>query len=84
MQESKMADKQEKQMTPEELMRIYPFLDELMASTLLKMSEQNKLESFFAEVAQAKPLSDLTLKGAIMVEEPKEKSLRAITNNGER
>ena len=36
-------------MTPEELMKVYPFLDEMLASTLLKMSEQGKLEKFYQE-----------------------------------
>ena len=68
-------------MTPEELMKVYPFLDEMLASTLLKMSEQGKLETFL-EAANPKA-EGKTIVGAITVEE--EKSLRELTtDDGER
>jgi len=73
------------QLTPEELMKFYPFLDEMLASTLLKMSQQGKLERFLAQEAAQAPQATLggTLVGAIKVE-PQEKSLLEVTDNGKR
>ena len=74
-------------MTPEELMKIYPFLDEMLASTLLKMSEQGKLKKFLELenfLEKPKPNAEgRTIVGAIKVE-PQEKSLLEVTDNGER
>jgi hypothetical protein len=55
-------------MTPNELMKIYPQLDFLMAETLLIMSHQQKLETYIE--TETKPNNpDKIVVGAITVSE---------------
>ena len=69
-------------MTPEELMKVYPFLDEMLASTLLKMSEQGKLEGYFTDRKDAPETAGQTIVGAIQVEE--KSSMSTINGAGQR
>jgi hypothetical protein len=62
-------------MDPQRLMRTYPWLDHLMAETLLKMHEQGKLHAYlddWPEAGRGPPASHV-IKGAIHVETPQEK-----------
>ena len=54
-------------MNAEQLIRIYPWLDHLMAETLLKMSAQGKLQEFVDAVPPPAPTSQ-RVEGAITVE----------------
>ena len=68
-------------MDAERLCQIYPFLDHLLAETLLKMSEQGKLEGYLQDWPDrdALPRSEV-VQGAVVVEN----SLPAILEHGER
>lgn len=51
------------------LVQTYPFLDHLMAETLLKMSDQGKLDSFMQSLAREMPRpTSSVLVGAITVD----------------
>ena len=68
-----------KQMTDEELAtqrlcQEYPWLDEMMATTLLKMSAQGKLEQYMSKLPEPGPPTQEVIVGAITVEDPEEKS----------
>ena len=58
-------------MDTNELVRIYPWLDHMMAETLIKMSEQGKLRGFIDSLPEqpVQPTSSV-LTGAITVESP--------------
>jgi hypothetical protein len=53
-------------MDAEQLMRIYPQLDRLMAETLLILSAQGKLEKYMGNEVTAEP--NYKLVGAIVVD----------------
>jgi hypothetical protein len=55
------------------LMRVYPWLDHMMADTLIKMSQQGKLQSYVDAMPEhPRPTSEVVV-GAIEVESPAEK-----------
>jgi hypothetical protein len=56
-------------MTPEELVRIYPWLDHLMAETLIKAHENGTLPKYLEEWTDHKlqPTESHVIKGAIEV-----------------
>ena len=62
-------------MDPQRLMQTYPWLDHLMAETLLKLHERGRLHEFlqdWPEASRAPPTSQV-IKGAVQVETPPEK-----------
>ena len=62
-------------MDAESLIRVYPWLDHLMAETLLKLSEQGKLEGHLKRWPEPLPgPTSQVVAGAITVEPPPEKS----------
>ena len=63
-------------MTPEELCKVYPHLDVMLAETLLKASESGKLQSLLDNLPEEPTSTEQILKGAITIEEPQEKSVQ--------
>ena len=60
-------------MDPNELVRIYPWLDHMLADTLIKMHEQGKLQSYMDSLPEEPPQpTSSVLTGAITVESPGE------------
>jgi hypothetical protein len=55
-------------MTPDELMKIYPQLDYLMAETLLIMSREKKLETYMESETDPKTSENIII-GAISISE---------------
>ena len=62
-------------MTPEELCKLYPHLDVMLAETLLKASEAGKLQSLLDNLPEEPTSTEQILRGAITIEEPQEKSV---------
>ena len=60
-------------MDPQSLIRAYPWLDHLMAETILKIHEQGKLHDYLQDWPAPAPASHV-IKGAVKVETPPEKS----------
>ena len=51
------------------LLQTYPFLDHLMAETLLKMSDEGKLNSFMQSIPEQMPTpTSSVIEGAITVD----------------
>lgn len=69
-------------MTPEELVRIYPWLDHLMAETLIKAHENGTLPKYLEEWTDHKSqhTESHVIQGAIEVLPPKEKSPQQVTD----
>ena len=53
------------------LVNLYPWLDHLMAETLLKMSEQGKLDSFVQQSGAQPFANGGVITGAVTVDEKK-------------
>ena len=54
------------------LVNLYPWLDHLMAETLLKMSEQGKLDAFVVQQSGVQPFANGgVITGAVTVDEKK-------------
>ena len=62
-------------MTPEQLMSAYPFLDHLMAETLVKAHETGTLNDYLADMPEPipGPGESFVIKDAISVENATEK-----------
>ena len=58
-------------MTPEELMKLYPHLDHMMAETILKSYENGTLAQYLEEWedVEPKPATIEVVKGAVQVEQ---------------
>ena len=58
-------------MTPQQLVNLHPWLDFLMAETLLKLDERGKLQQYIDEIPDEPPApTHSVLKGAVTVEPP--------------
>ena len=64
----------DEELATQRLIQEYPWLDEMMATTLLKMSAQGKLEQYMAKLPEPGPPTQEVIVGAITVEDPQEKS----------
>ena len=64
-------------MDPQRLMQTYPWLDHLMAETLLKMHERGKLDDYLKDWPEPDrgPPASKVIVGAVRVEPPPEKSV---------
>ena len=63
-------------MDPQRLMQMHPWLDHLMAETLLKLHEQGKLRGYVDEWPEEEdrgPPTSKVIVGAVEVETPPEK-----------